>query len=400
MLIAREQARLQRAESRFYAAVKRIAAKMLATPSGLLTDPIITIEGTRIVEISTRSAQEIAHLDYDFPDSTITAGFLDIHFHGIDGQDVMHASPEGFQEIAHHLARAGVSRFLPTTVTASLDTTLPSLKRMADYIEAAPLEGTSQAVGIHIEGPFLSHAKRGMHPAEHLLLPSPQLLGRLWEAARGHISLMTIAPELPGALETIKYAKTLGIRSSMGHSMATSAEAIAGLQNGVVSATHTFNAMRAYDHREPGILGVVLDRDDLYADLICDGLHVAPEAVRLWLKMKGPERAILITDCLSAAGRPNGTYITGDTIVHVEGDACRTDTGVLAGSIITLDRAVATLQKIADVKVHSAARLASANPARMLGLPEVLEPGAPADFNIYDADGTRRQCFIRGLLIE
>lgn len=311
----------------------------------------------------------------------------------------MNASPEGFQEIAHHLARAGVSRFLPTSVTASLDTTLSSLERMAEYIEATPREGTSQAAGIHIEGPFLSHAKRGMHPAEHLLSPSPELLDQLWEAARGHIRLMTIAPELPGALETIKHATALGIRSSMGHSMATQAEALAGLRSGIVSATHTFNAMRAFDHREPGILGVVLDRDDVYADLICDGFHVAPEAVRLWLKMKGPERAILITDCLSAAGRPNGTYMAGDTVVHVDGDACRTDTGVLAGSVITLDRAVANLREIARVEVHSAARLASITPARMLGFPELLQPGTAADFNIYDADGTRRQCFVRGSLI-
>jgi N-acetylglucosamine-6-phosphate deacetylase len=331
--------------------MKRIAAKMLATPSGLLADPIVTIEGAHILEISTRSARAIAHLDYDFPHATITAGFLDVHFHGIAGQDVMNASSDGFQEIAQHLARAGVSRFLPTTVTASLDTTLSSLERMAEYVETVPLEGTSQAVGIHIEGPFLSHEKRGMHPAEHLQLPSPELLDQLWEAARGHIRLMTIAPELPGALATIRHATALGIRCSMGHSMATQAEAIAGMQNGVASATHTFNAMRAYDHRDPGILGVVLDRDELYADLICDGFHVAPEAVRLWLKMKGPERAILITDCLSAAERPDGTYMTGDTIVHVEGGACRTDTGVLAGSVITLDRAVANLQKIACAEV-------------------------------------------------
>jgi N-acetylglucosamine-6-phosphate deacetylase len=380
--------------------VKRIAAGMLATPSGILTDPLITIDGAVIVEISTRCEREIARLDYEFPDTTITAGFFDIHFHGIAGQDVMHASREGFREIAHHLARAGVSRFLPTTVTASLDTTLSALERMSACIEADPPEGTAQAAGIHIEGPFLSHAKRGMHPAEHLIPPSRELLDRLWEAARGHIRLMTIAPELPGALETIGHATALGIRCSMGHSMATQAEAIRGIENGVVSATHTFNAMRAFDHREPGILGVVLDREDLYADLICDGLHVAPEAVRLWLKMKGPERAILITDCLSAAGRPDGTYMAGDTLVHVAGDACRTSAGVLAGSIITLDRAVANLQMMTGAELHLAARLASINPARMLGLPELLRPGAPADFNVYDAEGVRRQCFVRGALIQ
>ncbi|HTF70791.1 MAG TPA: N-acetylglucosamine-6-phosphate deacetylase [Edaphobacter sp.] len=372
---------------------------MLATPSGILADPMVTIDGEHILEISTRCAQQIAHIDYDFPDGTITAGFFDIHFHGIAGQDVMNASPEGFRDIAHSLARAGVSRFLPTTVTASAETTMSALERMAGYIDADPLAGTSQAAGIHIEGPFLSHAKRGMHSGEHLLLPSPELLNRLWEAARGNIRLMTIAPELPGALETIKHATALGIRSSMGHSMATQAEAIAGIKSGIVSATHTFNAMRAFNHREPGILGVALDQEDLYADLICDGYHVAPEAVRLWLKAKGPERAILITDCLSAAGMPNGKYMAGETVVHVEGDVCRTDTGVLAGSVITLDRAVANLRKTARVELHSAVRLASINPAKMLGLPELLAPGALADFNVYDADGIRRECFIRGSLV-
>ena len=309
----------------------------------------------------------------------------------------MHASPGGFREIDRVLASAGVTLYLPTTVTASLDITLSALERMANDIDAEPLPGSSQAVGIHIEGPFLSHAKRGMHPAEHLLSPSTKILDRFWEAARGKICLMTIAPELPGALETIQHATALGIRCSMGHSMATRAEAIAGISSGAVSATHTFNAMRGFDHREPGILGIVLDNDNLYADLICDGLHVAPEAVRLWLKAKGPERAILITDCLSAAGRPDGTYMAGDTVVHVEGDACRTDAGVLAGSVITLDRAVANLRKFAGVELPTAARTASINPARMLGFPEPLVPGAPADFNVYDSGGSRRQCFIRGV---
>lgn len=359
----------------------------------------MTIDGEYILEISTRSEREIAHIDYDFPDGTITAGFFDIHFHGVAGQDVMHASPGGFREIDRVLASAGVTLYLPTTVTASLDITLSALERMANDIDAEPLPGSSQAVGIHIEGPFLSHAKRGMHPAEHLLSPSTKILDRFWEAARGKICLMTIAPELPGALETIQHATALGIRCSMGHSMATRAEAIAGISSGAVSATHTFNAMRGFDHREPGILGIVLDNDNLYADLICDGLHVAPEAVRLWLKAKGPERAILITDCLSAAGRPDGTYMAGDTVVHVEGDACRTDAGVLAGSVITLDRAVANLRKFAGVELPTAARTASINPARMLGFPEPLVPGAPADFNVYDSGGSRRQCFIRGVRV-
>jgi N-acetylglucosamine-6-phosphate deacetylase len=381
-------------------AIKRLAARKLVTSSGVLANPLVTIDGEHIVRIDNRDAASSTGIDYDLPDATLTAGFLDIHFHGVAGVDLMSATPTGFAEIARRLARAGVTRFLPTTVTASLDPTLHALERMAGFIEAPPPVEGAQGAGIHIEGPFLSHQKRGMHPAEHLLAPSPELLKRLWEAARGQIRLMTIAPELPGALETITYASALGIRCSIGHSMATRAEAVAGIGAGAVSATHTFNAMRAFDHREPGILGVVLDREELYADLICDGYHVAPEAVRLWLRAKGPERAILITDCLSAAGMPDGTYMAGETVVHVEGDACRTEAGVLAGSVITLDRAVTNLRDAARVELAVAARLASGNPARMLGLPEILEPGALADFNIYDVEGVKQETIVRGMLIR
>jgi len=231
---------------------KTLAAKNLLTPSGVIANPLVEIEAGRIAHISDEETRSSGHIDLNFLDSSLTPGFLDIHFHGIAGEDVMHASPGVFRKIARTLARAGVTRFLPTTVTASLDSTLSALERMASFIATEPVPDAAQAVGIHIEGPFLSHAKRGMHPAEHLLAPSPELLDRFWQAAGGQIRLMTIAPELPGALETLAHATALGIRCSMGHSMATRTEALAGIRSGAVTATHTFNAMRPLDHREPG----------------------------------------------------------------------------------------------------------------------------------------------------
>ena len=378
---------------------RTIAAKELVTSSGLLKDPLITVDGGQIVRISIRDSEAIAQLDHDFPDCTLTPGFLDIHFHGAGGHDVMESRPEALEAVARYLARAGVTKFLPTTATASLEATLHALERMAHFIEAETSAEAAQAVGIHIEGPFLSHTKRGMHPAEFLLPPSPELLNRFWEASRGHLKLMTIAPEMPGAIETIAHAVTLGIRCSMGHSAATRAESLAGIEAGVVSATHTFNAMRAYDHREPGILGVVLDRADLYADLICDGLHVSPEAVRLWLKAKGPERAILITDCLEAAGMPDGKYKLAQTVVHLAGVTCTTEEGILAGSVISLDRAVDNLREMTGAGLPVASRLASINPAAMLGLPEILAPGSAADFNVYDLQGKRQGTILRGVLL-
>jgi len=353
----------------------------------------------RILSIASRQASEASAIDYDFPESTLTAGFLDIHIHGAAGHDLMEATPSAMHTVSAYLARAGVTEYLATTVTASLDKTFIALEGIADFIEAAPADDAARPLGIHIEGPFLSHAKRGMHPADFLQQPSAELLERFWQVSRGHIRLMTIAPEVPGALETIAHAAELGIRCSIGHSNATSAEAIAGITAGAVSATHTFNAMRAFDHREPGILGVVLDRDDLYADLICDGIHVSPEAVRLWYKAKGAQKAILITDCLEAAGMPDGVYKLGETTVHVRGPVCTTDAGVLAGSIIMLDKAVSNLQQFTGADLATAARMASANPARMLGLSEALATGAPADFNIFDQHGRRTGTILRGRLL-
>jgi N-acetylglucosamine-6-phosphate deacetylase len=199
-------------------------------------------------------------------------------------------------------------------------------------MQQQPQQGCAKVSGIHIEGPFVSHAKKGMHPAEYIVPPSVELLNRFWETSEGTIRLMTIAPELPCALETIARAGELGIRASIGHSNATKAQAMAGVDSGATSATHTFNAMRPLDHREPGILGVVLDREDIFADLICDGLHVSPEAVRLWFKAKGPRMGILITDSLEAAGMPDGVYKIGETRIHVRGQTCTTDAGVLAGA--------------------------------------------------------------------
>ncbi len=239
-----------------------------------------------------------------------------------------------------------------------------------------------------------------MHPPEFIVAPSVELLNRFWEAARGHIKLMTIAPELPGALETISRAVELGIRVSIGHSNATKAEALKGIAAGATTATHTYNAMRALDHREPGILGVVLDCEELYAELICDGVHVAPELVRLWFKAKGTERGILITDSIEATGMPDGIYKLGETTVHVQDGRCVTDAGVLAGSVIALSEAVSRMREFTGADLATAVRLASRNPARMLGLDDDLKVGSLANFNIYDVGGGLRGTVVRGKLLH
>jgi N-acetylglucosamine-6-phosphate deacetylase len=376
-----------------------LAAKRLITANAIIDQPLITLDGQSIVTISSRNATESRGLTHDFKDATLTAGLLDIHMHGAIGHDVMEGTTEALSSISKFLAQHGVTEYLATTVTASMDFTLRALDGIARHIERKPADDEATVQGIHIEGPFLSHAKRGMHPPQFILPPTVGTLNKLWEAARGHIRLMTIAPENPGALETIARANELGIRSSIGHSNANTAETLTGLKAGAISATHTYNAMRSLDHREPGILGIVLDRDEIYSDLICDGVHVAPEMVRLWFKSKGPERAILITDSLEAAGMPNGVYKLGETTVHVKDGRCTTDAGVLAGSLLTLDEAVTKMQAFTGADLATAVRLASRNPARMLGLSDNLILGGPANFNVYDVHGKRQQTVLRGKIL-
>jgi N-acetylglucosamine-6-phosphate deacetylase len=254
-------------------------------------------------------------------------------------------------------------------------------------------------IGIHLEGPFLSHAKKGVQPAEHLLAPNIETFDRFFDAAEGHIRLMTMAPELPGAVELAAHATARGVRVSLGHSDATAAETRAVIAVGAASATHTFNAMRPLDHREPGILGTVLTTDSLFAEIICDGIHSAPELVKLWWRAKGPERAILVTDAMSAAGMPDGEYQLGGFAVQVANGRAMAR-GVLAGSVLTLDRALTNFLEFTGAKLEDGLRLLTANPATMTGFLDkagTLEVGQKANLVAVDRAGKLVASFVNGL---
>jgi N-acetylglucosamine-6-phosphate deacetylase len=282
-----------------------------------------------------------------------------------------------------------VGGFLATTVSAPIDATLRSLSGLAQLMAQPPAEGQARILGIHLEGPFLSHKRRGAHPAKDLLPPDVATFDRLFEAAEGQVRLMTLAPELPGALELAAHATARGVCVSLGHSDATAAETRAAIAAGAVSATHTFNAMRPLDHHEIGILGTVLTTDSLYAELICDGIHNAPEMARLWWRAKGPERAILVTDAMAATGMPDGEYLLGGQTVQVTGGKAMIGP-VLAGSLLTLNRAVANFMAFTGASLEDALRLATVNPAAMTGLDDragAIAVGRPADLIAVNDSG-------------
>jgi N-acetylglucosamine-6-phosphate deacetylase len=368
-----------------------LTAERLWDGNGLIDRPMVVIEDGRIASIASRAAKDApgnARV-LDFPGATLGPAFFDVHIHGAKGHDVMEASAEALAAMGSFLAQHGTGSFLATTVTAPLDATLRSLSGLAKLLAQPPVAGQARPIGIHLEGPFLSHTRRGVQPPEHLLAPDIATFDRLFEAAEGHVRLMTLAPELPGAVELTAHATARGVKVSLGHSDATAAETRAAIKAGAISATHTFNAMRPLDHREPGILGTVLTCDALYAEMICDGIHTAPEMVKLWWRAKGPERAILVTDAMSATGMPDGTYQLGDFAVQVANGRAMAR-GVLAGSVLTLDRALTNFMAFTGALLKQALRLLTVNPAAMTGLGDQagsVAVGMPASLVAVDGAG-------------
>ena len=380
-----------------------ITAENLWNGLRLLSHPTVVIEDGIVSSMGTQEAGESAASDrvLDYPGATLAPAFFDVHMHGAAGHDVMEATPEALLAVGGFLASRGTGSYLATTVTASKDATLRALAGLAKLVAKAPDEARHKAwpIGIHLEGPFLSHAKKGVQPAEHLLTPDIATFDRFFDASEGHIKLMTMAPELPGAVELVAHASARGVRVSLGHSDATSAETRAAIAAGAASATHTFNAMRPLDHREPGILGTVLTTDSLYAELICDGIHTAPELVKLWWRAKGPERAILVTDAMSAAGMPDGEYHLGGFAVQVANGKAMAR-GVLAGSVLTLDRALTNFLEFTGADLEQGLRLLSTNPATMTGFQDragSLAVGQKANLVAVDGAGKLLASFVNGL---
>jgi len=370
----------------------------------LMRDPAVEISDGQIVNISSRLEGEIpaSATQINFAGATLAPAFLDVHIHGAAGHDVMEATPAALAKVSGFLASRGTGNYLATTVTAPIDTTLQSLEGLAKRIDEAKGDDWigARPLGIHLEGPFLSHAKRGVHPPAHLLEPDIAIFDRFYQAAEGKIRLLTLAPELAGAAELAAHATGLGVRVSVGHSNATAAETNRSIAAGATSATHTFNAMRPLDHREPGILGVVLTTDSLYAELICDGIHVDPSLVPLWWRAKGGSRAILVTDAMSATGMPDGEYMLGGFAVQVANGRAMAD-GVLAGSVLTLDRALKNFVTFTGVSVEGALPLVTQNPVAMTGFCEsagALRVGGAANLVALGTDGSLVASVISGKL--
>jgi N-acetylglucosamine-6-phosphate deacetylase len=302
-------------------------------------------------------------------------GFVDLQVNGFGGVDFLDSDAAGYRRAGEALLETGVTSYLPTFITTPEEQLLAA-------IDQVPVDGTPRILGIHLEGPFLAPGRLGTHPPLARRDPDPSLLERL--LASGRIRLMTLAPELEGADELIDLLLRRGVAVSCGHTDATAEEAQAVFEQGVRTVTHLFNAMRPLRHRDPGIAGAALARDDVVVQIILDGVHLAPETAQLvWRAAAG--RVALVTDAVSGAGVQDGSYSLGGFEVKIRDGVVRGPDGQLAGSVLTMIEAVRNLHAL-GVPLEKALEAASTVPASVLGLREVgrLSPGTPADVVVVD----------------
>jgi len=384
--------------------VTAVLAGRIYTPQRCIEQGCVLIKDSHIRAVGSRG--EIAvpadARVYDLGDDILAPGFIDIHVHGAGGHDVMEGTREALARIGQTLLKHGTTAYLATTVTAPKDTTLRVLESLSAAILSAREEITGKEalpLGIHLEGPFISLLRRGVHPAAHIQPASPEVLQEMLDAARGEVRILTLAPEIAGAEASIRLARERGVIVALGHSDATYEETLHAIECGASHAVHLFNAMRPFHHRDTGIVGAVLMHKRLTAELIADGVHVDAAALCLALAAKGVEQLVLVTDGTSATGMPDGRYYLGTIPVTVQVGVCRTAEGKLAGSVLTLDRAVRNMLALARVDLTQALTMATLNPARLLGLSAhrgVLAADAAADLVWLDSQLHVRGTFTRG----
>jgi N-acetylglucosamine-6-phosphate deacetylase len=317
---------------------------------------------------------------------TLLPGPIDLQCNGAGGRCVDEASADALDAIARAVWAGGAAAFLPTLITAPFASLVQRVAAVASWIERAPRDG-ARPLGIHVEGPFLEVA--GTHASEHFLDPTRARVDALLDAARGHLRLVTLAPGRPGAADAIARLREAGVAVALSHA-ATADGVAACVAAGASLVTHLFNAMGTLHHRAPGLAGVALDEPRLSCSLIPDGVHVADVMVRNAYRCLGPERTILVTDSVAAAGMADGEYVFGGQVIRARGGVVRDAADRLAGSALTM-RAAAQgfLRMVPQAGVWSLARVTAANPARILGCRELgrIAPGCRASFAVIDARG-------------
>ena len=381
------------------------------TPDGEIDRGIVLCQEGRIVHvgrIGDGTDPEPDSLILDATGQIVMPGFIDTHFHGSGGDDVMADGAEGLLRISRNLLRYGTTGYLVTTVAArredllyAIEATLAAEATANDAADSAA--AGASILGLHLEGPYLNVRFKGAQPEWGIRDPDPEEARELLLAAGGRVKVMTLAPELPGGMELIRLLVEAGVAPSLGHSMASYETALAAIEAGATRATHLFNAMSGVHHRTPGLAAACLVEPGIQAELICDGVHVHPRMARLAWQSKGREGLTLITDATAAQGKGDGTYQLGDFQIEVRGPLCTLPDGVtIAGSVLTMNHAVGNAMAFTGMSLSDAAFVASTSPARLCGVADrkgSIEVGKDADLSILEADLSVARTVLGGRLV-
>jgi N-acetylglucosamine-6-phosphate deacetylase len=374
----------------------------IVTPDGVLNPGWIRLAGGLIGAVGAGDphGQPAGLAAVDLRGQWVLPGFVDMHVHGGGGASFTEGTAEQARHAAEFHRRHGSTSLLASLVTASVATLEARAAMLADLADEGII------VGIHLEGPFLAPARRGAQDPRHMIAPDVAVFERLHAAARGHLRVITLAPELPGAAAVIQAAVRSGVTAAIGHTDATADVTAAAIDAGASHATHLFNGMRPPHHREPGAAGALLDRDEVSCEVIADGAHLHDIMIRLTARAAGPGRLVLITDAMAAAGMPDGSYRLGSMSVNVTGGVARlandTPPGAIAGSIAGSTATMASVVAhalAAGLPVPEVAAAASTTPARVLGLGHrtgALGPGLAADLVVCDDEFRLRAVMRQG----
>ncbi len=329
----------------------------------------------------------------------VSPGFVDVHIHGAGGHDTMDGTFEAINEISKTICKYGTTSFTPTTMTMSADDILKSMIS----IKKAKIEGTDGAIvlGAHLEGPFISPSAIGAQNPNYLISPSYENFESMTGDAIDAVVSITMAPEVEGAKELASILSSKGIRCSMGHTKATYEEAIDGIKHGFCHSTHLFNAMTGFTHREPGVVGATFD-SDITTETISDGIHISYPSLRVAYKQKGTDKTLLVTDAMCACGMPDGTYALGGQPVIVKRGAARLENGALAGSILTLNRAIKNLYDNTDYPLYEIVKMASYNGAKYCRVDDrkgQIKENFDADLTIFDENIDVKMTIIGGKVV-
>lgn len=372
----------------------------LLTPSGSLNPGWLLTAGKTIHALGAGTPPEIDDLQdprqIDAQGAAVMPGFIDLHVHGGYGHDTMDASLDGLRGMAHFYAQHGVTSFLATTWTASREETLIALEAIAGVTGSIP--GGATLLGAHLEGPYLNPAKCGAQDVRLIRRASQQEAMEFLDT--GCVRLVALAPEYPENLWLIDACVRGGITVAAGHTMAGYEEMHVAVQHGLSQVTHCFNGMRGFGHRDLGTVGAAMALPELDCELIADNIHVHPAAQKILLDVKGDERVILVTDAVRAAGLPDGAYALGERAVTLSSGAVRLPDGSLAGSVLTMEKALENLCRAAGRTVETAWQLSSLNAARAIGVASnkgSLEAGKDADLVLLEADYTVRMTLVEGM---